>query len=192
MTEILVLYYSQQGNTQKLARHIARGIESIDNCVAKICTVNELNRAQTLSHDDPIATLEDLQHCDGLAMGSPVHFGNMAAPLKHFIDQTTPLWLNGTLIGKPACVFSSGSSLHGGQETTLQTMMLPLLHHGMLILGLPYSEAALHTTQTGGSPYGATHFNNTNQNMALSLEEKNLAFHQGKRLANIAKKLNQS
>ncbi len=191
MIEIIVLYYSRHGNTQILARHIARGIESIADCAAKIRTVNELERRQSRPHQDPVITLDELQHCHGLALGSPVHFGNMAAPLKHFIDQTTPLWLSGTLIGKPACVFSSGSTLHGGQETTLQTMMLPLLHHGMLILGIPYSEIELHKTQTGGTPYGVTHLN-AEQKTGLSREEKNLAFYQGKRLAQIAKKLTQS
>lgn len=188
MTSILVLYYSQHGNTRQLARQIARGIESQDGCQAHIRTVPAIDEKHKDAHQDPLVTLADLKTCDGLALGSPVHFGNMAAPLKHFIDQTSPLWLSGDLIGKPACVFSSGSSLHGGQETTLQTMMLPLLHHGMLILGLPYSEAALHTTQSGGTPYGATHFNHNDQT-SLSKDEKNLAFHQGQRLANIAQRL---
>lgn len=155
MISIVVLYYSRHGSTQALARQIARGVESVADCQALLRTVAELDG--TTSNSDPYLSLDELKQCDGLAFGSPVWFGNMAAPLKHFWDQTTPLWLSGALIDKPACVFTSSSTLHGGQETTQQSMMLPLLHHGMLILGIPYSEPALHTTQSGGTPYGASH-----------------------------------
>ncbi len=155
MISIVVLYYSRHGSTQALARQIARGVESVEGCQALLRTVAELDG--TASNSDPYLSLDELKQCDGLALGSPVWFGNMAAPLKHFWDQTTPLWLSGALIDKPACVFTSSSTLHGGQETTQQSMMLPLLHHGMLILGIPYSEPALHTTQSGGTPYGASH-----------------------------------
>ncbi|WP_246749402.1 flavodoxin family protein, partial [Vibrio cholerae] len=150
MISIVVLYYSRHGSTQALARQIARGVESVEGCQALLRTVAELDG--TASNSDPYLSLDELKQCDGLALGSPVWFGNMAAPLKHFWDQTTPLWLSGALIDKPACVFTSSSTLHGGQETTQQSMMLPLLHHGMLILGIPYSEPALHTTQSGGTP----------------------------------------
>ncbi len=156
MYKILVLYYSRHGSTQQLARHIARGIEQVEGCEAVLKTVAEIDSQGTLrgspDKGDPCVTLDDLKTCAGLAMGSPVRFGNMAAPLKHFIDSTSADWLSGTLIGKPGCVFTSSSSMHGGQETTLQSMMLPLLHHGMLIVGLPYSEPLLHTTRSGGTP----------------------------------------
>lgn len=135
MISIVVLYYSRHGSTQALARQIARGVESVEGCQALLRTVAELDG--TASNSDPYLSLDELKQCDGLALGSPVWFGNMAAPLKHFWDQTTPLWLSGALIDKPACVFTSSSTLHGGQETTQQSMMLPLLHHGMLILGIP-------------------------------------------------------
>lgn len=138
MISIVVLYYSRHGSTQALARQIARGVESVEGCQALLRTVAELDG--TASNSDPYLSLDELKQCDGLALGSPVWFGNMAAPLKHFWDQTTPLWLSGALIDKPACVFTSSSTLHGGQETTQQSMMLPLLHHGMLILGIPYSS----------------------------------------------------
>ncbi|MCG9597194.1 NAD(P)H:quinone oxidoreductase [Vibrio sp. Isolate25] len=183
--QIVVLYYSRHGSTRALARQIARGIESIPHCEALIRTVADID--ERITPQDPVLTLKELQNCDGLAMGSPVWFGNMSASLKHFWDQTTSLWVSGDLIDKPACVFSSSSSLHGGQETTLQTMMLPLLHHGMMILGIPYSEPSLHTTQTGGTPYGATsvsHDGNT-----LSKEENELAQTLGRRLATTALKV---
>ncbi|EJL6294526.1 NAD(P)H:quinone oxidoreductase [Vibrio cholerae] len=184
MISIVVLYYSRHGSTQALARQIARGVESVEGCQALLRTVAELDG--TTSNSDPYLSLDELKQCDGLAFGSPVWFGNMAAPLKHFWDQTTPLWLSGALIDKPACVFTSSSTLHGGQETTQQSMMLPLLHHGMLILGIPYSEPALHTTQSGGTPYGASH---VHQQKTLSSEEAELARQLGKRLANVAKQL---
>ncbi|MEH6532699.1 MAG: NAD(P)H:quinone oxidoreductase [Photobacterium frigidiphilum] len=193
MLTVLVLYYSRHGNTRQLARQIARGIEQVDGCEARLRTVAEIN-AQGQTDElplkgDPIVTLEDLKQCTGVALGSPVRFGNMAAPLKHFIDSTSTEWLSGTLIGKPASVFTSSSSMHGGQETTLQSMMLPLLHHGMLVVGIPYSEPLLHTTQHGGTPYGASHLNNEN-NKTIHSNEATLAQALGKRLATIALKLN--
>lgn len=184
--EIMVLYYSRHGATRQLARLIARGIESIDGCQALLRTVAEID-AERSSDQDPYVTLDELKHCSGLAMGSPVWFGNMAAPLKHFWDSTSPLWLNGDLIDKPAVVFTSSSSLHGGQESCLLSMQLPLLHHGMMILGIPYSEPSLHLTKTGGSPYGASHHHNENDN--LSHHERDLAQQLGKRLATITLKL---
>ncbi len=196
--EILILYYSRHGATQKLARQIARGIEKVEGCQATLRTVNELhvmtmpqNVSSEIAHhdspEDPIVTLEDIKTCSGLALGSPVRFGNMAAPLKHFIDSTSASWLAGHLEGKPACVFTSSTSLHGGQETTLQSMMLPLLHHGMMILGLPYSAPALHDTTTGGTPYGPTHVDAVSA--ALSQDEVQLAQLMGERLATTAVKL---
>lgn len=186
-TRLIVLYYSRHGSTRDLARHIARGIESISGCEAQLRTVPEFEAVTEPSHD-PYLTLNELQQCDGLAMGSPVWFGNMAAPLKHFWDQTTSLWVRGDLIDKPACVFTSSATLHGGQETTQQTMMLPLLHHGMLIVGLPYSEPKLHTTRSGGTPYGASHVANTTQ-ATLTADEIELAQRLGQRLARLARTL---
>ncbi|CAH0539091.1 NAD(P)H:quinone oxidoreductase [Vibrio marisflavi] len=183
---VLVLYYSRHGSTKTLARHIARGIESIEGCEATLRTVAEIEDSVSQS-SDPILSVQELGKFDGLAMGSPVWFGNMAGPLKHFWDQTTTLWVSGDLIGKPACLFSSSSSLHGGQETILQSMMLPLLHHGMLIMGIPYSESALHTTNSGGTPYGAT--SSSQGKNSLTKEESTLAIELGKRLAETALKL---
>lgn len=196
MTKILVLYYSLHGNTRQLARHIGRGIEQVDGCEAILRTVADIHTTPTTSvistrietSTDPIVTHDDLKQCSAMAMGSPVRFGNMAAPLKHFLDSTSGEWLSGTLIDKPACVFTSSSSLHGGQETTLQSMMLPLLHHGMLIVGIPYSEPLLHTTHHGGTPYGASHVNN-GTNKQLHPDEIALAQAIGRRLATIACKL---
>ncbi|MCG3865102.1 MULTISPECIES: NAD(P)H:quinone oxidoreductase [unclassified Photobacterium] len=183
MHKILVLYYSRHGNTRQLARHIGRGIEQVSGCEAVLRTVAEIEKNDLQqSNLDPIVSHSDLKQCIGLAMGSPVRFGNMAAPLKHFIDSTSQEWLSGTLIDKPACVFTSSSSMHGGQETTLQSMMLPLLHHGMLIVGIPYSEPTLHATQHGGTPYGASHLNN-GTNKQLHSDEIELAHALGKRLA---------
>ncbi|PKF50617.1 NAD(P)H:quinone oxidoreductase [Enterovibrio nigricans] len=191
MADILILYYSRHGGTRKMARLIARGVEST-GAVATLRTVPELAFAgesiQPQPADDPFVTLDDLKRCDGLAFGSPVRFGNMAAPLKHFIDSTSKEWLAGTLIGKPALVFTSGSMLHGGQETMLQSMMLPLLHHGMVIVGLPHSEPALHTTSGGGSPYGPSHVTSEDHRQPDN-NEKDLAIAGGKRLAMIASQL---
>lgn len=192
---ILVLYYSRNGATAQLAQYLARGIESVEGIQAKIRTVPPVSAtceaidAPVPEQGAPYATLEDLKHCSGLALGSPTRFGNMAAPLKYFLDSTSTLWLAGDLVNKPACVFSSSASLHGGQETTLTSMMLPLLHHGMLILGLPYTEQALNTTKTGGTPYGVTHVSGLNGENALSADEILLAKHLGKRLATAALKL---
>ncbi|RAS57930.1 NAD(P)H dehydrogenase (quinone) [Vibrio diazotrophicus] len=186
MTNVVVLYYSRHGSTQSLARQIARGVNSIPDCEAILRTVPEINSNET-NAEDPYITLDELKNCDGLALGSPAWFGNMAAPLKHFWDQTTPLWLNGDLIDKPACVFTSSSTLHGGQESTQQTMMLPLLHHGMVIMGIPYSEPKLHTSVSGGTPYGASHV--SQMNSKLSEDESELARQLGKRLAKLARQL---
>ena len=191
MHSLLVLYYSRHGSTRQLARQIARGIEQVAGCEAVLRTVADLaadGQLQPEASGDPLVTKADLQQCAGLALGSPVRFGNMAAPLKHFIDSTSAEWLSGSLIGKPACVFTASSSMHGGQETTLQSMMLPLLHHGMLIVGLPYSEPALHSTSTGGTPYGPSHLNHESSRQ-LSREECELAQACGKRLAEVACKL---
>ena len=193
MDYILVLYYSRYGATKELAQYIARGIESIDGMEARIRTVAPVSttcEAITKSVPDEgaiYATLDDLAHCKGLALGSPTRFGNMAAPMKYFLDSTSSLWLSGSLVDKPACVFSSSSSLHGGQETTLTSMMLPLLHHGMLLVGIPYTLEALNSTQSGGTPYGATHVAGLNNERALTEEEITLAKFQGERLARIAK-----
>lgn len=190
MHSILVLYYSRHGSTRQLARHIARGIEQVEGCEAVLRTVPDITdqgiETTPPQDGDPWVSHADLKQCAALALGSPVRFGNMAAPLKYFIDTTSGQWLSGTLIDKPACLFTSSSSLHGGQETTLQSMMLPLLHHGMMILGIPYSEPELHTTQHGGTPYGASHLN---QGMGLQADETTLAQALGKRLATTAKQL---
>ncbi|MCG3727139.1 NAD(P)H:quinone oxidoreductase [Vibrio cincinnatiensis] len=184
-TRLVVLYFSRHGGTLALARQIARGIESVSGCEALLRTVAPLDDP-LVQVSDPIIRMEELQQCDGLAFGSPVWFGNMAAPLKHFWDQTTPLWINGDLIDKPACLFTSSASLHGGQETTQHTMMLPLLHHGMLIVGIPYSEPKLHTTRSGGTPYGASYVSSSGQ---LTSDESELARKLGQRLARIARQL---
>lgn len=189
MNEILVLYYSRYGATAEMARRIAHGIEEVSGCrarlrtVAPVSTVCEATADSIPAEGAPYATLDDLNECAGLALGSPTRFGNMAAPLKYFIDSTSSLWLAGALAGKPAAVFTSTSSQHGGQETTLLSMMLPLLHHGMLLLGLPYSETDLLKTETGGTPYGASHTAGTDSKRPLSAEEKNLCRALGKRLA---------
>ncbi|USD65940.1 NAD(P)H:quinone oxidoreductase [Vibrio sp. SCSIO 43136] len=183
--ELLVLYYSRHGSTQSLARQIARGIESIDGCQATLRTVAELDPETPAK--EAVVSLDDLTRCDGLALGSPVWFGNMAAPLKHFWDQTTPTWVAGGLIDKPAVVFTSSSSMHGGQESTLHTMMLPLFHHGMMVLGIPYSEPELHHTQAGGTPYGASHL--APDRLTHQSDSGQLAYKLGQRLAKTAKKL---
>ena len=191
---ILVLYYTQHGATLNLAREIARGINSVAGCeavlrtVPKVSAVCEAVAADIPAEGAPYATAADLKNCAALALGSPTRFGNMAAAMKYFLDGTVPQWLSGDLIGKPATVFTSSASPHGGQESTLLTMMLPLLHHGMVISGIPYSEGALNTTTGGGSPYGAGHVAG-NSRRALSSEEQQIAFSQGKRLAELAHKL---
>ena len=192
---ILVLYYSRHGATRKLAECIAQGIESVSGCEARlrtvpqISTVTEATEAQIPASGAPYVELQDLQECQGLALGSPTRFGNMAAPLKYFLDGTSAQWLSGALSGKPACVFTSTGSLHGGQESTLLSMMLPLLHHGMLIMGLPYTEKNLMTTHSGGSPYGATHWSGIGGDLVMTEETRELAIALGKRLALNARKL---
>lgn len=193
MTEILVLYYSRHGSTEALARHIAKGIEK-GHCQARIRTVPPLRDYQSaeIQHvpedGPPFVAKKDLHECAALALGSPTRFGNMAAPLKHFLDSTSDEWLKGQLIDKPFSVFTSSASMHGGQETTLLTMAIPLLHQGMIYCGLPYSESALHDTTTGGTPYGASHVSG-HQSSGLSDHEKTLAIAQGLRLARITLKL---
>ena len=195
---ILVLYYSRHGATRKLAECIAQGIESVSGCEARlrtvpqISTVTEATEAQIPASGAPYVELQDLEECQGLALGSPTRFGNMAAPLKYFLDGTSAQWLSGALSGKPACVFTSTGSLHGGQESTLLTMMLPLLHHGMLVMGLPYTEKNLMTTHSGGSPYGATHWSGISGDLVMTEETRELAIALGKRLAVNARKLQAS
>lgn len=193
MNEILVLYYSRHGATATMAQHIARGVESVTGFAARIRTVAEVSTCCEASDDSiprkgpPYAEANDLIACAGLALGSPTRFGNMSAALKYFIDSTSPLWLQGALTGKPATVFTSTSSLHGGQETTLLSMMLPLLHHGMLLSGIPYTETDLLKTTSGGTPYGASHVAGADSSLPLTEEEVRLCQGQGQRLANIAK-----
>ncbi len=195
MTEILVLYYSRHGATADMARQIAHGVEQVADCSARIRTVPEVSTVCEAVEDSipdagpPYATLEDLQECAGLALGSPTRFGNMAAPLKYFIDSTSALWLQGALINKPAAAFTSTSSLHGGQETTLLSMLLPLLHHGMLYLGLPYSETTLLSTTSGGTPYGPSHLAGPASDRPLSEEEISQCQTLGRRLAETARAL---
>lgn len=192
---VLVLYYSRHGATAEMAQRIARGINEVEGIEARVRTVPAISTVCEAVADDIPAegaiycTEEDLRNCAGLALGSPTRFGNMAAPLKYFIDGTSGLWLSGALINKPASVFSSTSSLHGGQETTLISMMLPLLHHGMVISGIPYSESELLNTQSGGTPYGATHLAGSESNLPLSESEQSLCHAQGKRLATLALQL---
>ena len=195
MSDVLVLFYSHSGSVQELARHIARGIDSVAGMsarlrtVPKVATVTKVAAPDIPSEGAPYVTAADLAECSGLAMGSPTRFGNMAAPLKYFLDGTGGEWMRGTLTGKPACVFTSTSTMHGGNESTLLTMMLPLLHHGMLILGIPFGEAALSSTNEGGTPYGASHVAGAANDRLVSETEKQLAFALGKRLAVIAQKL---
>ena len=191
---VLVLYYSRNGSVANLAQQVARGIEG-SGMEARLRTVPaisakcEATEPAVPEQGAPYATLEDLAGCSGLALGSPTRFGNMAAPLKYFVDQTSDLWMKGTLIGKPAGVFCSTSSLHGGQESTLLSMMTPLLHHGMVITGVPYSEQALLDTRSGGTPYGPTHFAGTDADPSLTDHEISLARALGKRLATLARQL---
>lgn len=193
--EILVLYYSRYGATAEMAQIIARGIAEVPGMQARIRTVPavsavcEATAPAVPDQGPPYVTLEDLHECVGLALGSPTRFGNMAAPLKYFLDNTIKEWLGGTLIGKPAAVFTSTGSMHGGQETTLLSMMLPLMHHGMVMVSLPYSQPELMSTTSGGTPYGASHLAGPNSNLPLSTEEKNLCRALGRQLAQVAKKL---
>lgn len=192
---VLVLYYSRHGGTRQLAEQIALGIESVTGIEARLRTVpaispnHQQTEAEVPTSGDLYVEKEDLRHCAGLALGSPTRFGNMAAPMKYFLDSTSELWLSGALENKPAAVFTSTSSLHGGQESTLLSMMLPLMHHGMMLLGLPYSNEALHTTTDGGTPYGASHVSFGENDRPLSENETVLAYNLGKRLALTALKL---
>ncbi len=195
MADVLVLYYSQGGAVKEMAQVIARGIESVNGAKARIRTVPkvsancEATESEVPATGAPYVELKDLEECIGLALGSPTRFGNMAAPMKYFLDGTTSLWLKVALIGKPDAVFTSSGSMHGGNETTLLTMMLPLLHHGMLMVGLPYSEPVLSSTKTGGTPYGASHIAGAMDDQPLSEDEKKLCLALGKRLAETALKL---
>ncbi len=196
MLSILVLYYSRYGHVAQMAQKVAQGVEERGNCTAllrtvpSVSTLCESTAPEIPNSGPPYVSLGDLQNCAGLALGSPTRFGNIATPLGYFLQQTTPLWLKGSLVGKPAAVFTASSSLHGGQESTLLSMMIPLFHHGMLIVGLPYTETDLLTTQTGGCPYGATHVAGIDNQNTLSLEEQRLCRALGKRLAQIATQLN--
>jgi NAD(P)H dehydrogenase (quinone) len=196
MKEILVLYYSRYGSVRQMAQFVARGIEQVAGAAARVRTVPEVSavcEAVAPAVPDagaPYVELKDLEECIALALGSPTRFGNMAAALKYFLDSTSALWLKGALSGKPAAVFTATSSLHGGQETTLLSMALPLLHHGMIIVGLPYTETELLSTTTGGTPYGASHVAGAASDRAISDDEKKLCIALGRRLATIAVKLN--
>lgn len=191
-TTLLVLYYSRHGSTRRLAEFIAQGIESVAGCDARLRTVPAVSSVTVATESDipkegsPYVELLDLHECDGLALGSPTRFGNMAAAMKYFWDGTASDWLSGTLSGKPACVFTSTGSLHGGQESTLLSMMLPLLHHGMLLLGIPYTHAELMTTASGGSPYGASHWAGVDGDTPISDDSRKLAIALGRRLAETA------
>lgn len=195
MSEILVLYYSRFGATEALARDVCQGVDSVEGCTARLRTVPAVSSVAEAVENDvpaggpPFATRDDLRECSGIVMGSPTRFGNMAAPLKYFLDGTGSEWMSGTMAGKPAGVFTSTSSLHGGQETTLLTMALPLIHHGMVFVGIPYTEPLLHETTTGGSPYGASHISWNRDPDRISEEESTLAAVLGKRVATIAMKL---
>lgn len=194
-TSILILYYSRHGATRRLADLIAQGVESVDGCDAMLRTVpavspnTEASEPAVPTHGAPYVDIVDLKQCHGLALGSPTRFGNMAAAMKYFWDGTASEWLSATLAGKPAAVFTSTGSMHGGQESTLLSMMLPLMHHGMLLLGIPYSEPDLMATTSGGSPYGATHFAGADGRAPVTPETRTLAIALGRRLAQTARKL---
>ena len=195
MAQILILYYSVGGSVRRMAELIAEGVERVPGAMArlrtvpKVATVTQTAAPAIPPEGAPYCELQDLESCAGLALGSPTRFGNMAAPLKHFLDGTGPLWLSGALAGKPACVFTSTASLHGGQETTLLSMMLPLLHQGMVIVGLPYTQAELNATRAGGTPYGPSHFAGVADDQPVADAERALCIAQGRRLAEIALKL---
>ena len=196
MQQILILYYSRHGHTRQMARLIARGVETVEGCEALLRTVPTVASAEQTSSEasleeasDPFVTLDELKNCDGLVLGSPTRFGHMASPLKYFLETTSAIWMSGALAGKPAGVFTSTGTLHGGQEATLLSMMLPLLHHGMLITGLPYSETELIHTETGGTPYGSSHTAGSDNDNAISESEKKLCIAQGKRIAELSKRL---
>ncbi len=195
MPDVLVLYYSRHGAVRQMARWVAHGVERVPAMSARVRTVPRVSAVSEAVEPEvpesgaPYCTLADLEQCCALALGSPTRFGNMAAPLKYFWDSTSELWLRGTLAGKPAAVFTSTGTLHGGQETTLVSMMLPLLHHGMLLVGLPYTDARLVQTTTGGSPYGATHLAGIGSERPIDENEKQLCIALGARLAEIAGRL---
>ncbi len=195
MTEILVLYYSRYGNVAEMARYVGRGVETVKSCralirtVPPVSTVTEAVADSIAAEGPPFATKDDLVRCAGIALGSPTRFGNMAAALKYFLDSTGDIWLSNSLAGKPAAVFTSTSSLHGGQESTLLSMMLPLLHHGMVIMGVPYSEPALVSTRSGGTPYGASHVAGVGNDIRVTEEEKQVCMTLGARLAELSLKL---
>ena len=195
---ILVLYYSRHGSTRKLAELLAQGIESVQGCdallrtVPSVSAVSEATEPAIPADGAPYVELSDLQECAAIALGSPTRFGNMAAPLKYFWDGTSAQWLAGALVGKPACVFTSTGSLHGGQESTLLSMMMPLFHHGMMVLGLPYTNPELMTTNSGGTPYGASHWSGVDGDKPLSDDERRLAIALGRRLAETACKMAES
>lgn len=196
MAEILILYYTQGGSVRRIAELIADGVERVPGAAARLRTVPKVSALTERPVEPavpgsgaPYCELRDLEECAGLALGSPTRFGNMAAPMKSFLDGTGELWLSGRLAGKPACVFTSTASMHGGHETTLLSMMVPLLHHGMLIVGLPYTEVALSTTRGGGTPYGASHLAGFADDQPVSEDERTLCIAQGRRLAEVALKL---
>lgn len=195
MAEILILYYSHGGAVREMAQLVARGVEMVEGARSRIRTVPKVSATCEASEPDipasgaPYVELKDLEECAGLALGSPTRFGNMAAPMKYFLDGTSGLWMKGTLIGKPAAVFTSSASMHGGNETTLLTMMIPLLHHGMLVVGLPYSEPELTATTGGGTPYGASHIAGPADGLSITDAERKLCIALGKRLAETALKL---
>jgi NAD(P)H dehydrogenase (quinone) len=195
MAQVLILYYSRHGATAEMAHNIARGVEEVAGVTAKLRTVPEVSTHCEAIEENipesgaPYVSEADLRECDGLILGSPTRFGNMAAPMKYFLDTTSQLWMSGALIDKPASVFTSTSSLHGGQETTLLSMMLPLLHHGMLLQGIPYSETALLHTQSGGTPYGASHLAGSDSKLAVTDEEKCICKTQGRRMAETVRRL---
>ncbi|MEW8239418.1 MAG: NAD(P)H:quinone oxidoreductase [Candidatus Thiodiazotropha taylori] len=195
MAQVLILYYSRHGATAEMARLIARGVEEIDGVESKLRTVPEVSAVCEATEDSipeqgaPYVSESDFRDCDGLILGSPTRFGNMAAAMKYCIDSTSSLWMSGAMIGKPASVFTSTSSLHGGQESTLLSMMLPLMHHGMLLMGIPYSETTLLSTQSGGTPYGASHTAGNDSKQPITDEEKRICITQGRRMAEILLRL---
>ena len=195
MADILVLYYSAGGSVRRMAELVAEGIERVPGAqarlrtVPKVAVVTRVAAPEVPPEGAPYCELRDLEDCAGLALGSPARFGNVAAPLKHFLEGTTALWLKGALEGKPACVFTSAGSLHGGHESTLLAMMVPLFHHGMVIVGLPYTNAELNATRSGGTPYGASHFAGMADDLPVTDAERALCVAQGKRLAEVALKL---
>lgn len=198
MSDILIVYYSRHGATAQLARHIARGVEEVDGVRARlrqvppVAPVTEVAAPPEPDTGAPYATREDLRDCAGLILGSPTRFGNMAAPLKHFLDSTSAEWASGSLVGKPAAAFTSTGTQHGGQESTLLSMQLPLLHHGMLIVGLPFTERGLSSTREGGTPYGASHVAGSDGARPLSDIERELARALGRRVADLARRLGAS